>query len=114
MRDTSTSVQIGGGLDLYVQDLTAVPTVTLSIGNGNIQNWTLAQDSTVQFSSDFVKGCFILLFINKANYKITWPSSGILWSGGIEPTISDTYKHCLKIYKINDSEIAIFDEGVIY
>ena len=111
---TTTGVALAGGLDLYVQDLANAPTITLSIGNGNIQTLTLGQDTTVNFSNDFIVGCFILLFVNRGNNEITWPTSGILWSGGSEPTLSTTYTHCLKIYKINSTQIAIFDEGVVY
>lgn len=111
---TSSGVVLSSGLRLHATDLVDASTVVLSMGNGNIQNWTLSQDSTVQFSNDFQPGSFILLFVNRGNNEITWPTSGIIYSGGSEPELSQTYTHCLKIYKINSSQIAIFDEGVVY
>jgi hypothetical protein len=75
--------------------------VDIDPSNGSIQLWTLTDNRTPVLPTSWTAGQRITLMIADGTaYAVTWTTMGVIWVGGIAPTLAATGYTVVEMWKV--------------
>lgn len=100
---TNKTVQaliLNDGFTEEVFTVTDGASVALSPTNGSIQTWTLGANRTPT-AGTWAAGQSMVLMINDGSARtVTWTTMGVVWNGGIAPTLATTGFTTIILWKV--------------
>jgi hypothetical protein len=98
---------LGTAFNETVYAITDGASVNLNPANGTIQTWTLASSRTPTATS-FASGQSMTLMITGTTNTVSWGTIGVVWVGGIAPTLPTSGYGIIELWKVNSTIYGAF------
>lgn len=103
LKTNGTSAYWADSFTETVFTITDSSSVDINPSNGTIQLWTLGANRTPT-ATNFASGQSLTLMIaDGAAYAVTWTTIGVIWVGGIAPTLPTTGYGVIELWKVNST-----------
>ena len=109
---TLTDPAITGAITEDIYAITDGVAPDINPANGSIQTWTLGASRTPTAGS-FAAGKRVTLMINDGSaYTVTWSTIGVVWLGGVAPTLPTSGYAIIVLWKVGSTIYGVHSGNV--